>query len=99
MGQASGSVTVRLPQALAEHADGARELTFDVDATVSLADILARLRTTAPAVGRRVQDETGAIRRHVNVYVGQDECRTLDGLRTQVPPGAVLHVIAAVSGG
>jgi molybdopterin converting factor small subunit len=46
-----------------------------------------------------VQDETGAIRRHVNVYVGTDECRTLDGLATTVAPGAVLQVIPSISGG
>ncbi len=95
------SVTVRLPHSLAEHAGGVRELAFDVgiDGAVSLGDILEQLGRAAPAVGRRVQDETGAIRRFVNVYVGEDECRTLDGLRTTVPPGTVLHVIPSVAGG
>jgi molybdopterin converting factor small subunit len=46
-----------------------------------------------------VRDETGAIRRFVNVYVGDDECRTLDGLGTTVRPGTVVYVIPSVAGG
>jgi molybdopterin converting factor small subunit len=95
----SGEVIVRLPQALAEYAGGERTLTLDVGPSDSLGDVLAQLCGTAPGVGRRILDETGAIRRFVNVYVGDDECRTLDGLGTAVPPGTVLHVIPSVAGG
>lgn len=94
-----GTVTVRLPQALAEHADGARELTVECPAALPLADVLDRLRELAPAVDRRVRDEQGALRRFVNVYVGEDECRTMDGLRTPVPPGATLFIVGSVAGG
>ena len=92
-------VVVRLPQALAEHAGGERTLTLAVGDSSSLGDVLDALRHEAPAVARRVQDETGAIRRFVNVYVGDDECRSLEGLSTPVPPGTVVHVIGSVAGG
>jgi len=78
MDERADQVVIRLPQALAEHAGGARVLTLDVAGSSSLADVLDALHREAPAVGRRVQDETGAIRRFVNVYVGDDECRTRD---------------------
>ena len=71
----------------------------DLDGPTSLAEVLDDVRRLAPAVGRRIQDETGAIRRFVNVYVGEDECRTLDGLQTTVAPGAQLYVIPSVAGG
>lgn len=99
MTDSPGTVTIRLPQALAEHAGGARELTLQIGASGSLGDVLDQLREAAPAVGRRVQDETGAIRRFVNVYVDEDECRTLDGLDTMVESGSVLYVIPSVAGG
>ncbi len=99
MGERTAQVVVRLPQALAEHAGGARELTLDVAASSTLREVLDVLRRDAPAVGRRVQDETGAIRRFVNVYVGEDECRSLGGLSTLVPPGTVVFVIPSVAGG
>jgi sulfur-carrier protein len=95
----TGEVVVRLPQALAEHAGGARALSLDVGPAATLGDVLELLGRTTPAVGRRILDETGAIRRFVNVYVGDDECRTLDGLGTPVPPGTVVHVIGSVAGG
>lgn len=94
-----GTVTIRLPQALAADAGGARELVLDVGAVTTLREILDDLGRVAPAVRRRVQDETGSIRRFVNVFVGEDECRTLDGLDTRVPAGTVLYVIPSVAGG
>jgi molybdopterin converting factor small subunit len=93
------AITIRLPQALSEHANGQRELTLPTDSDLELVEVLAWLNGTAPAVGRRVQDETGAIRRFVNVYVGESECRTLDGLNTRVSPGTVVSVIGSVAGG
>ncbi len=99
MTDAPGPVTVQLPQALAEYAGGLRTLTFEVGSDATLADVLDLLYAAAPGVGRRVRDETGALRRFVNVYVGDDECRVLEGLRTPVPPRTVVQVIGSVAGG
>jgi molybdopterin converting factor small subunit len=99
MNGAPGEVTVRLPQSLAEHAGGQRRLTIEVGGDRTLAQVLAQVGAVAPGVGRRVQDETGAVRRYVNVYVGDVECRALDGLRTQVPPGTDVWIIPSVAGG
>lgn len=94
-----GQVIVRLPQTLAEYAGGSRTLTFGVGPDTTLADVLDLVYATAPGVGRRVRDETGALRRFVNVYVGDDECRVLDGLRTPVPPQTIVQIIGSVAGG
>jgi len=99
MTDAPGRVTIRLPQALAEYAGGSRTIDLAVGEGRTLADVLDILRQEAPGVARRVQDETGSIRRFVNVYVGDDECRVLDGLSTPVPPGSVVMVIGSVAGG
>lgn len=92
-------VLVRLSRALADEAGTAGELVVDLGVPLTLRGVLAEVDRQAPAAGRRIRDETGAIRRHVNVYVGDDECRRLDGLDTAVGPGSVVHVIGAVSGG
>lgn len=93
------AVVVRVPQALAADTGGVRELSFDVGGGATLADLLAVVRGAHPALGRRVCDETGAIRRFVNVYVGDDESRSLQGLDTSVPDGTVVFIVGSVAGG
>jgi molybdopterin converting factor small subunit len=44
-------------------------------------------------------DDTGAVRRHVNLFVNRSHIRDLDGLDTALAPGDVLIVLPAVSGG
>ena len=51
-----------------------------------------------PALRDRVLDEQGRIRQHVNVFVGSDDVKRLDGLRTKVKSGEI-HIFNAVSGG
>lgn len=51
------------------------------------------------ALYRNVCDETGAVRRHLNVFVNADNVRDLSGVDTQLKPGDVLTILPAVSGG
>lgn len=46
-----------------------------------------------------MSDEAGALRRHVNVFVGPDNVRNLDDVDTVVPEGAEVSVLPAISGG
>lgn len=92
-------VTLRLPQALAPDAGGQRTVVIDLAQGSSLGDLLQQVRLRHPALGRRICDETGRIRRFVNVYVGEVESRQLQGLGTPVPPDAVVMVVGSVAGG
>jgi molybdopterin synthase sulfur carrier subunit len=92
------SVQVVLPGVLADLAGGARHL--DVRPTgATLADLLDALAAEHPLLGRRIRDETGAVRRFVNVYVDGDDIRFQDGLATSVPDGTVVQVLPSVAGG
>ena len=51
------------------------------------------------ALYRNVCDETGAVRRHLNVFVNADNVRDLSGVDTKLNPGDVLTILPAVSGG
>ncbi|HXR70732.1 MoaD/ThiS family protein [Actinocrinis sp.] len=101
------TVTLQLPGALAAYAGGQREVTVEVASPGSAAEtpeqtvagVLDRLAGQLPALERRIRDENAVIRRHVNVYVDGADIRTLSGAQTAVPDGAVIDVIAAVSGG
>jgi molybdopterin synthase sulfur carrier subunit len=48
---------------------------------------------------RNICDETGMVRRHLNVFVNSDNVRDLDGVDTRLAPGDVLTILPAVSGG
>jgi molybdopterin converting factor small subunit len=65
----------------------------------TLADVLDDLESNHPGIKARILDDAGEIRRFVNVYVGNDDVRFLEGLQTPTPEGAQLSVIPAVAGG
>lgn len=98
-GGAPLKVDVRLAAVLRQFAGGAGSVAVDVPDSATVADVLDALAIAYPAVGRRVRDEAGALRRHVNVFVGQDNARDLEGAQTVVPHGAEVSVLPAVSGG
>jgi len=90
---------VRLPSALRPHAGGLPTVALEVPDPVTIAAVADALDVRYPAVGRRLRDEAGVWRRHVNVFVGVDNIRSLDGPDTVVPEGAEVSVLPAVSGG
>lgn len=93
------TVVVHLAAALRPHAGGAANVELDLPDPVTVGAVLRALAAAHPAVGRRVQDEAGALRRHVNVFVGADNARDLDGTESVVPAGVEVSVLPAVSGG
>ena len=92
------SVQVVLPGVLADLAGGSKHLDLD-PAGSTLADVLDELANRHPLLGRRIRDETGQVRRFVNVYVDGDDVRFTQGLATEVRDGAEVQVLPSVAGG
>jgi molybdopterin converting factor small subunit len=90
------SVSVRVPTILRSYTGGAAEVTAEPG---TLREVLAGLDAAYPGLAGRVLDESGKIRRFVNVYVGDEDVRFAGGLDTPVPAGAHVSVIPAVAGG
>ena len=90
-------VTVLLPRALAPYARGSNALA--VDDCGCVAEALAAVGRAWPGVLDRVMTEQGAVREHVNVFVGAESIRFADGLATPVRDGDTVTIVAAVSGG
>lgn len=65
----------------------------------SIASVLDTLEATHPKFTQRVRDETGAIRRHVNVFLDGRNIKKYDGVATVIAPGQEILVIQSVSGG
>jgi sulfur-carrier protein len=61
--------------------------------------ILEHIERCQPALYPNVCDETGKVRRHLNVFVNTDNVRDLDGMETQLAAGDVVTILPAVSGG
>ena len=93
------SVTVVIPSVLAPAAKGQTELEVPDESAGSVRTVLEALAAELPVLGRRLRDERGALRRHVNVYVDGRDVRRLEGLDTAVGPGAELLVIQSIAGG
>lgn len=90
------SVTVRIPTILRTYTGGAAEVDAKGD---TLLAVIEDLEVNHPGIKARVLDETGRLRRFVNVYVGDDDVRFADGLATAIPDGSSVSVIPAVAGG
>ena len=90
------TITLHVLGALRVYCAGAAELSISAR-TVRAA--LADLERSQSALYRNVCDETGVVRRHLNVFVNSDNVRDLDGIDTTLAPGDVVTILPAVSGG
>lgn len=90
------SVSVRIPTILRTYTGGESEVTAD---GATLAEVLDDLEASYPGIRARILDDAGDIRRFVNVYVGNDDVRFLEGLGTATADGTQLSIIPAVAGG
>ena len=90
------SVRVYVPGALLAYSGKRRHLEFEA-ATVRA--VLEEMERTHPALHRSICDETGAVRRHVNLFVNKSHVRNLAGLETALSHGDEISIIPAVSGG
>lgn len=90
------SVNVRVPTILRTYTGGESEVSAD---GATLREVLDSLEASYPGIRERIVDDGGAIRRFVNVYIGNDDVRFLDGLDTGVADGTQVSVIPAVAGG
>jgi sulfur-carrier protein len=90
------SVKVRIPTILRTYTGGASEVDADGG---TLGEVLDSLETKYPGIRARVLDDTGKLRRFVNVYVGEEDVRFASGLETPTSEGVQVSVIPAVAGG
>ena len=90
------SVSVRIPTILRTYTGGESEVSAEGS---TLAEVLENLEANYSGIRARILDDQGAIRRFVNVYVGNDDVRFLDALDTKTPDGVQVSVIPAVAGG
>jgi molybdopterin synthase sulfur carrier subunit len=67
-------------------------------ASRTLADVIEDLERRHPGIRDRLLDEKG-VRRFVNIYVGEEDVRFLDGLKTTLKAGDQISIVPAIAGG
>jgi sulfur-carrier protein len=90
------SVKVRIPTQLRSLSGGAGEVEVEGG---TVGEALKALDVAHPGFAERIFDENGNVRRFVNVFLGEEDIRFLEGLGTPVPAGALISVVPAVAGG
>ena len=90
------NITVHVFGQLREYCGGAKELFMSA---LTVRAMLEQLERDEPLLHRNLCDETGKVRRHLNVFVNTENVRDLDGVDTTLTPGDVVTFLPAVSGG
>ena len=90
------SVTVRVPSQLRPLSGGAAHLSVEGS---TVGEVLKALDAAHPGFADRLFDESGGLRRFVNVFLAEEDVRFLEGLDTPVTDGQTLSIVPAVAGG
>ena len=90
------NITIHVPRELRVYCNGASELKLSAP---SVRTVLDELERRYPSLYRGICDDTGSVRRHVNVFVNKDHMRDRDGLETALIPGDEIIILPSVSGG
>jgi molybdopterin converting factor small subunit len=90
------AIDVRIPTILRPYTGGERA----VDGTgASVIAVIDDLEKRFAGIKERLVDETGDVRRFVNIYVNDEDIRFTGGLDTAVTDGATIVILPAVAGG
>ncbi|HEY7168160.1 MAG TPA: ubiquitin-like small modifier protein 1 [Candidatus Binatia bacterium] len=90
------SVKVRVPTPLRKYTQGADEVSAQ---GTSVKAIVEDLEKNYPGIKERLCDESGKVRRFVNVYVNGDDIRFLQNLETNLKEGDAISIVPAIAGG
>ena len=90
------ALKVRIPSPLRSLTAGRGE----VDGTgTNVQDLIENLEKTFPGMKTRLYDETGNLRRFVNIYVNEEDIRFLKGKDTPLKEGDEVSIVPAIAGG
>jgi molybdopterin synthase sulfur carrier subunit len=90
------SIKVRVPTPLRSLTGGQSDVTASGD---SVASAISDLEAQFPGMANRIYDESGEVRRFVNLFVNGEDIRFLDGTGTKLESGDELSIVPAMAGG
>ena len=87
---------VRIPTPLRKLTEGQQEVAADGK---TIGEVLKNLEQKYPGIKDRICDETGGLRRFVNVYINEEDIRFLKNLESCVKDGDEISIVPAIAGG
>ena len=88
--------TVKIPPVLRPAVGGEKQLSAEGS---SVGEILREVADRHPDTQSQLFAADGGLNRYVNVYLGDEDVRVLDGLDTAVGDGDVVVILPAMAGG
>jgi sulfur-carrier protein len=92
-------VLFNIPGPLREFAENRCAVRVEVETGANLLQALQALFAAYPGLRDRVLTETGETRRHVNIFLANENVRYTGGLATAIPAGKEVSIVPAISGG
>ncbi|MEV5511191.1 MoaD/ThiS family protein [Streptomyces orinoci] len=90
------AIEVRIPTILRTYTDGQKT----VEGSGATLDALFKdLESRHPGIRERLVDDSGELRRFVNVYLNDEDVRFLGGIATELGDGDSVTILPAVAGG
>ena len=89
-------VLVRIPTPLRSLTKGSAEVQTRAE---TVADLVESLEGQFPGFRERLVDESGELRRFINVYVNEEDVRFLQGKSTALKEGDQVSIVPAIAGG
>ena len=89
-------IKVRIPTPLRPLTKGQGEVEI---AAASILDLIENLNTAHPGIKARLCDDSGELRRFVNIYVNEEDIRFLKGKDTSLKAGDEVSIVPAIAGG
>ncbi|MEP6890074.1 MAG: ubiquitin-like small modifier protein 1 [Nitrospirota bacterium] len=89
-------IKVRIPTPLRPLTEGQGEVETTAE---SVLDMIDALNTAHPGMKDRLCDDTGELRRFVNIYVNEEDIRFLKGKETSLKDGDEVSIVPAIAGG
>lgn len=88
--------TIRIPTPLRKLTDGREEVAA---AGATVGEVLANLDRAYPGIKARICDDSGAVRKFVNIFANDEDIRFLKNLDTPIKDSDEVSIVPAIAGG
>ena len=93
------SIKVRIPTPLQKLTNDQAEVEIEAEDIKDIQGLIEKLGRDFPGIKERICDETGKVRRFINIYVNEEDVRFLQLDKTLIKDGDSISIIPAIAGG